>query len=138
MQAAGGQPDDGIALLYRLAIDDALSLCHADDEPHQIVFPLGIDSGHLCGLATDEGTAHLAQGTGHPIDNAFHDLRLELAHGDVVMEEEGFGTTGEDVVDAVVNQVDTDGFVPPQGAGHFYLGPHAIGAGDENGLLIAS
>jgi hypothetical protein len=54
------------------------------------------------------------------------------------MEEEGFGTAGEDVVDAVVNQVDTDGLVPPQGAGHLYLGPHAIGAGDENGLLVAS
>ena len=52
----------------------------------------------------------------------------------VVEEEQRLGALHQDVVDAVVHQVDADGVVPARQEGHLQLGADAVGAGHQNRL----
>src|SRR5207253_6558921 len=56
--------------------------------------------------------------------------------GDVVEEEQGLGAAGEDIVDAVVDDVVAEGAVAAGDGGDLELRAHAIGAGNEDGLAI--
>ena len=88
-----------------------LALDHADDESGQVVFALGIEAGHLGGFAADERAAVVLAGLGQAGDDLLGDLRLQLADGEVVHEEQRRGALHGDVVDAVVHQVGADGVV---------------------------
>ena len=135
MQTAGGKADGDIAIGYPLAVYYLIFFHGADDKTDQVVVPSGVYTGHLGRLAADKGTADPLTGFSQPLDNRLYLIRQKPAHGDVIEEEEGLGAAGEDVVDAVIDQVGADGVIPVQGIGYFKLGANPVGAGNQHRLL---
>ena len=72
-----------------------------------------------------------------PSDNRLHPFGNQLAHGNIVEEEQRLCAAAEDIVDAVVDQVHAYGIIPVHERGDFKLGAHAIGAGYQYRLGIA-
>ena len=62
-------------------------------------------------------------------------VRVELAAGHIVEEEEGAGTLYEHVVDAVVDDVGPDAPVTAEAGGELHLGAHSVGAGNQDGIV---
>ena len=54
-----------------------VALDHADDGAGEVVFAVGVEAGHLRGLAADQRAAVGAAGLGDAGDHLFGDLRLE-------------------------------------------------------------
>ena len=69
MQPVGGQPDQHIADLDRVAGDDLVAVHRTDDGAGQIVLAVGIEAGHLRRLAADQSAAIGAAG----LADALHD-----------------------------------------------------------------
>jgi len=137
VQAVGGQADEDVANLDVLTGDDVGAVDAADDGACQVVFAVGIEAGHLGGLAADEGAAVGAAGLGEPADDGLNRLAVllpELAGGEVVEEEERRGALYGDVVDAVVDQVGANGVVNAEFEGDLELGADAVGRRDEHRL----
>ena len=109
----------------------------ADDESGQIVIARRVDVGQFGGFAADQRAADLVAGAGHAFDELLDDVGIDAAHGQVVEEEERLGAQGENVVDAVIDEVGADGGVDAGGGGDFQLGADAIGAGNQHGLSPA-
>jgi hypothetical protein len=59
-----------------------------------------------------------------------------FTHADVVHKEKRLRAAGKDVINTMIDQVDTYGIVPVEGTSDLQLGAHTIGAGDKNWLLI--
>ena len=121
----------------RLAVDQVPARHDADDEPRDIVLAVGVEARHLGGLAAEQRAAVGAARAGQPLDNLHGDVRIQPPGGQIVEEEERVGTLHEDVVDAVVDEVDADRRVH---AGHErdpQLGPDAVGARDEHRIVAA-
>jgi len=105
MQAGGRQRDQSVSGLDTLAGEKILAFDGADDEACQIVFAGWIKSGHLRGFAADEGAAGFAARAAHAFDELLDDLRIELAHGQVVEEKQRLRALHENIVDAVIDEV---------------------------------
>ena len=88
--------------------------------------------GHL---AAHERAAALLATAGDAAHDLGDVLGAELADGDVVEEEEGLGAHGDDVVDAHGDEVLAHGVVAVEQLGDRELGAHAVGAGDQHGVL---
>ncbi len=129
-----GSPTQHVAHLHVFAGENLFALHGADDESRQVVFAVGIKAGHLGGFAADEGAAVVLAGLGQSADHLFGDLQLQLAHRQVVHEEQRRGALHGDVVDAVVHQVAADGVVHAHFKGELELGAHAIDAADQHGI----
>ena len=71
-------------------------------------------------------------------DNLLRDARVELAHGQVVHEEERGRALHGNVIHAVVHQVGADSVVDTHLESQLQLGPHAIHTGDENRIEVLS
>ena len=76
-------------------------------------------------------------GAGHAFDDLFDDVGVELAHGQIVEEEQRLGAQGQNVIDAVIDEVGANGGVDADGGGDFQFGADAIGARDQHGLAPA-
>ena len=111
-------------------IADALD--GADDEARDVVVAERVHARHLGGLAADQRAARGAAGLGDALDELGQVLGHELAGGVVVEEEERLGAAAEDVVDAVVDQVDADAAVAPGGDRDLDLGADRVGARGEH------
>ena len=68
--------------------DDLFAFDHADDEAREIVFAVGVEAGHLGGLAADERAAVVLAGFGDAFDHFFGDGRIELAGRQIIHEEQ--------------------------------------------------
>ena len=106
----------------------------SDDGAGEVVFSIGIEAGHLCGFAADEGAAVSATGLGDATDDCFDDVVFKAASGEIIEEKERGGTLDGDVVDAVVDEVGTDGVVDAELEGDLELGADAVGGRDEHGV----
>ena len=104
----------------------------ADDEARDVVVAKRVDARHLRGLAADQRAPGAAAGLGDALDELGQLLRYELAGGVVVEEEERVGAAAEDVVDAVVDEVDADAAVAPGRDRDLDLGADRIGARGEH------
>jgi hypothetical protein len=69
------------------------------------------------------------------LSNSLYLLWHQLAHSNVVQKEERLGTTGEDIINAMINQVNTNGIMLGQSTGNFQLGAYPIYTGYQNRLL---
>ena len=128
VEAVGGQADEDVADLDGVAGDDLVAADGADDGAGEVVLAVGVEAGHLCGFAADEGAAVGAAGFAEALDDGLDRCRLvELAGGEVVEEEERRGALDGDVVDAVVDEVLADGVVDAELEGDFELGAYAVG-----------
>ena len=96
-----------------------------------------VRSGHLGGFSADEGASHLAATPHDAAKQSIHHLLVQGGKGDVVQEKEGFGPTGQNIVDVEGDQVLAYGLVVPHLSGDLDLRPHAVGAGHQHGLSIA-
>ena len=114
-------------------IDDPLALDDADDEAGDVVFAVGVEAGHLRGLAADQRAAVLAAGARHAADDLLGDLRRQASGREIVEKEQRLGALHEDVVDAVVDQIGADRVVTAGHEGDLQLRADAVGARHEHG-----
>ena len=70
------------------------------------------------------------------MSNGCHLLRHQLAHSNVVQKEERRSTVGEDIINAMINEVNANGIVFIQSTGNFQLGAHTVNTGYQNRLLV--
>ena len=138
VQAARGQRDQGVALADGGGVDQRLALADAHHEAGQVVGGRRIEARHLRRLASQQGAPGLAAGLRHPRHHVGDHARLEHAGGDVIEEEEWIRARGQHVVDAVVDQVDSEVGMPSGGAREQHLGPHSVGGGHQHRLLEAA
>ena len=97
-----------------------------------------VHAGHLGGLSADERAAGLAAALGDAGDDLLGLGRAELARGEVVEEEEGLCAADHHVVHTHGDEVDADGVVPLEPLREQELGADAVGAADEEGILVAA
>ena len=128
MESVRWQAKDYIADLYSLARDDAIALHDADDEPGDVVLPVGIKAGHLCRFPSDQRAAVLPARIRQAGDNFLRHLRIEFAASEVIQKEERSGTLYRDVVHAVVHKIAAHGMVQVHLEGNFELGADSVGA----------
>ncbi len=137
MQSGRGHADEHIADRNRAPVDQPLTIDDADDETGEIVLAIGIDAGHLRGLAAEERAAVVAARGSHPTDDRLGDRRRQPTGGEIVEKEQRLGALHEDVVDAVIDEIDTDRVVLVGEEGDLQLGANAIGARDEHRMLVS-
>ena len=87
-------------------------------------------------LAAHQRAVGLDAALGHALDDLCDLLRDVAAAGDVVQEDQRLGTGADDVVDAHGHAVDADGVMLVQEHGQLQLGADAVGAGDEDRVLV--
>src|SRR6202171_3003439 len=102
MQAGGREGEDGVARLNTFSGEEPATFHNTDNKTGKIIFAGGIKTGHLRGFAANQGAPGFAAAAAHAFDELPNDLRLELAHGEVVEEEKRLGALDGDVVDAGV------------------------------------
>ena len=81
MEAGGRQADEDIARRDMGSGDELWLVNHSDDKAGEVVFSVGIKTGHLRGFSADEGAAVSATGVGQAADNFFGDVGLEPTAG---------------------------------------------------------
>src|SRR5258708_24391788 len=111
VEAVGGEADEDVADLYGVSGDDPVAVDCSDDGAGEVGFAVGVEAGHLGGLAADEGAAGGAAGLAEGLDDGLGGGVVELAGGGVVEEEEGGGALDGDVVDAVIDEILANGVV---------------------------
>ena len=116
------------------AVDLGAFFDDADDGAGEVEVTGLIDAGHVGGFAAEEGESAIAAGVGDATDDVDFLVFGEAVVGEVVEEEEGLGAGGENVVDAVVDEVLADAVEALQGAGDEHLAADAVGGGDEDGV----
>ena len=137
MQPVGGQADQDVANFNVFAGDDVGAVDAADDGACEFVLTVGVEAGHLCCLASDEGAAIGAAGLGEAANYGFDGVAIlfaELAGGEVVEEKKRCGTLHGDVVDAVIDEVRADRVMYAEFEGDLEFSAHAIRARDEDRL----
>ena len=87
--------------------------------------------GHL---AADERAAGLAAALADAPDDFGHGPGIQLAHGNVVEEEQRLGTGGQNIVHAHGHQIDAHRIVHAKTLGDLQLRAHAVGAGNQQGI----
>ena len=106
MEAAGREPDQHVALPHPSRPEEIGLVHHADAEAGQVELVVGHHAGMLGGLAAQQGAA----GASAPLGDAFHDggdpFGHDLAHREVVEEEERLGAGADHVVGAHRDQID--------------------------------
>jgi len=136
VQAIGGHAENDVADLHVFAGDDVLAFDHAHNKARQVVLAVGIEAWHLGGLAADQRAAVVFAGIGNAFNHFLGDLGLQLAGGEIVHEEQRSGALDGDVIDAMIDQVGSDGGVQPHFEGNLQLRSHAIDAGDQDGIQV--
>src|SRR5262249_54558617 len=114
------------------SVQDFRFLDDADNRAAHVVFACSVEARHLCRLAADERTLILRAGLRKALDNLVEDARLQLARAEVIEEKQRLGAQHRDVIDAVVDEVLTDGVVPIHRERELQFGTDAIGAGNEH------
>ena len=132
------QADEDVARRDFAAVDEVGFFDDADGKAGDVVFARLVEAGHFCGFAADERRARLRAAVGDAFDDVGGDFGFEFAAGEVVEEVLRRGAVAEDVVDAHGDGINADGVVFAEGKGDFQLGADAVGAGDEDGVLVAA
>ncbi len=91
-----------------------------------------VHAGHFGGLAADQRAAGLPAAFGDAADDRRALVRIELAGGEIVEEEQRLGALHDDVVDAHGDEVDADRVVLARVDGDLQLGADAVIGGDQH------
>jgi hypothetical protein len=108
-----------------------------DPEPGEVELVGGEQPRVLGGLAPDQGAAGLHAALGDAAHEGGDPVGVELADGDVVVEEQRLGAGDDEVVDDHRDEVDPDRVEHPEPAGEVDLGADPVGAADEHRLAVA-
>jgi hypothetical protein len=106
-------------------------------KPARSYSPVRVHARHLGGFTADQRTASQFAALGNAADDRSGGVDIELAAGEVVEEEQRFGTEDQDVIDAHRDQILTDRIVSVQLESQAQLGTDAIRAGNQDRLLVA-
>jgi hypothetical protein len=137
VQADRGQPDDRVARRDPVGVGHRVELDQADDRAGQVEVVGPVHARHLGGLAAQQRAAVRAAGAVHAGHHQRGDLGVQLAHRQVVQEEQRVRAGHQDVVDAVVHQVRADGVVAAHGGGDEDLRADAVGRTHQRALGVA-
>ena len=132
MHAAGRQRDHRVARLHRFVVNDLRLVHQTGAVAGQIVFVLGIEAGHLGGLAADQRRAGLHTALAHALDDLLDPLRNILSAGNIIQEKQRFRSAADNVVHAHGHAVDTDGVMFVHQKGQLQLCPDAVCAGNQH------
>ena len=113
-------------------VDQLRRVDGADDEAGEIVFAVGVEAGHLGGLAAEQRTAVVPAGAREPFDDLLGDVGRQAARREVIEKKQRRRALHEDVVDAVIDEIDANGVVPIGHERHLQLGADAVGARHQN------
>ena len=91
-----------------------------------------VEAGHLGGLAADQRAVGLPAARRNAGDHGRTVLRIELAAGEVVEEEQRLGALHHEVVDRHGDEIDADGAVVAGVDRDLDLGADAVGRGDQD------
>ena len=89
-------------------------------------------------LAAEQRAPGLDATIGDSLDQLCDDLGHNLADGDVVLEEQRFGTADDEVVDHHRHEIAAEGVVLAHGLCHGDLCSHTVGGRRENRLAVAA
>ena len=128
--------DEHVAIADLVRAEEAISLDDAHGRGGNVVLFRVHDAGVLRGLAAEQSAACLDAAFGNALDDLGDLLRNDLAHRNVVLEEQRLGAADHEVIDAHGDQVDADGVVLVHRLGDGELRAHAVRTSSENGLLV--
>ena len=106
-------------------------------KPAEVVIAVLVEPGHFGGLAADQRAAGFPAAFGDAGDDGGGGLRIELAAGKIVQEEQRLGALHHEVVDRHRHQVDADAAMQAGLDRDLDLGADAIGGRDQNRILEA-
>ena len=96
-----------------------------------------VEAWHLGGLSAEQRAPVVETRGGHAPHDLLGHVRREPPRREIVEKEQRPGALHEDVVDAVVHEVDADGVVAPQLGGDEDLRADPIGRGHERLRWVA-
>src|SRR5437016_3086965 len=134
MQPVRGQAHQHVTSFNFIAGDDLLFFHNANNESGKIVFAFGIEAGHLRGFTANQRATVMAAGLGNSLNNFFRNVRLQVAGGQVIHEEERSSALHCNVIHAMIDQITTYGMVQLHHERHFQLGAYTVNAGNQNRL----
>ncbi len=137
MRAGRWQGEQGVTGSNFRAVDNLGLFHHADAEACDVVVFAFVHARHFSGFATHQrATGQFAAGADAG-DDLSGGVDVQFAGGVVIEEEQRLCTADHQVIDAHGDQVDADGVVLVQVQRQTQLGAHAVGAGNQNRLLVA-
>jgi hypothetical protein len=135
VQAGGWQADQRVAGRNAGPGDQVRALHGADDEAGDVILTGGIEARHFGGLAAEQRAAVVLAATRQPLDDLLGDVRRQAAGRQVVEEEQRHRALDENVVDAVVHQIDANAVVASGHERDLELGSDAIGTRHQDRFL---
>src|SRR5205807_1730105 len=105
------QSEHDIAWRDRATVDDLFPIHHADNEAGDVVFTISVETGHLGRLAPEQHTSIFKTAIGNAFDDAGDGFGRKFSGRDVIEKEKRAGSLNQNVVDAVINEIATDGVV---------------------------
>ena len=96
-----------------------------------------IHAWHFGGLAADQSAAGLTAALGNARDDGRGGVHIKLAAGEVIEEEQRFGTADQDVVDAHGDQIDAHRVMPVQRSREEQLRADTVRARDQHRVAEA-
>jgi len=94
-----------------------------------------VKTRHLRGFAAQQHTTILTTTVRHAFDDACYNIGGQLAGRDVVEKEEWPRALDQDVVDAMIDEITTDGVVHARRKSDLELGADAVRGRNQHGLL---
>ena len=137
MHAGGGEAEQNVTLGDVRARQQAGALDGADGEAGEVIVACLVEAGHLGRLAADQRGAGDAATLGDAGDDRRGFLRVELAGGEIVEEEQRLGALDDQVVDAHGDEVDADRVVNSGIDRDLELGADTVIGGDQQRIVIA-
>ena len=132
VDARRGKADHRVAGRDIVARQQRAAFGGADRKAAEVVIAVLVEPGHFGGLAADQRAAGLPAA----FRDAGHDrrrgLRIELAAGEIVQEEQRFGALHDEIVDRHRHQIDADAVMQAGLDRDLELGADAIGGRDQH------
>ncbi len=126
MHAGGGEAEDDVAFGNVAGRQQLAALGRTHGKAREVVVAVRIHARHFGGLAADQRAASLAAALGDALHDRRTLVRVELAGGEVVEEEQRLGTLHHEIVDAHGDEVDADGVVAVGVDGDLQLGANTV------------
>ncbi|CAB0887313.1 hypothetical protein FRC0406_02007 [Corynebacterium diphtheriae] len=128
--------DDNIAVAHTVWAENLIGFNNAHGGCGNVIMLRLHHTWVLCGFATEQCATSLDAALGDAGHDLCHVLWHNFADCDVVLEEQWFRATDNEVIHAHCHQVDTDGVVLVHSLGDSQLGAHAVGTCCEQRLTV--
>ena len=136
MQAIAGKGQNRVSRLDALAAYNPVTLHDTHNRTGKVEVAISVEVRHFCQLSAQQRAPGLLACRRRAGDDVAHYLRHQPAHADVIQEEERTRSQGENVVDAMVDEVLAHRIVAFQLSRELDLGSDAVGARHEYRLGI--